>query len=68
MYESPSFELERYNIGVKTISPGGIASSFRYNMVFAQNEAYNSAFNQMYQAFLSRKTPTKFLLLKNLQK
>jgi len=59
MYESLSFELEQYNIGVKTISPGGIASSFRDNMVFAQNEAYTSAFNQMYQAFLSGKTPTK---------
>jgi len=59
MYESLSFELERYNVGVKTIAPGGIASSFRDNMVIASNEAYNPAFNQMYHAFLSGKTPTK---------
>jgi NAD(P)-dependent dehydrogenase (short-subunit alcohol dehydrogenase family) len=58
LYESLSFELEPFNIGVKTISPGGIASSFRDNMVIVQHESYNDAFNQMYEAFMSGKTPT----------
>lgn len=58
LYESLSFELEPFNIAVKTISPGAIASSFRDNMVVVQHEAYNDAFNQMYQAFMSGKTPT----------
>lgn len=58
LYESLSFELEPFNIGVKTISPGGIASSFRDNMIVAQHEAYTEPFEQMYQAFISGKTPT----------
>jgi NAD(P)-dependent dehydrogenase (short-subunit alcohol dehydrogenase family) len=57
-YESLSFELSAFNIGVKTISPGAIHSSFRDNMEFVQNEAYTEAFNKMYQAFMTGKTPT----------
>jgi len=59
LYESLSFELEPFNIWVKTISPGAIASSFRDNMTVVQHEAYTEAFNQMYQAFMTGKTPTR---------
>ena len=57
-YESLSFELSEFNIGVKTISPGAIDTSFRTSMEFVQNDAYTGAFNKMYQAFTTGKTPT----------
>ncbi len=56
--ESLSFELGAFGIGVKTISPGGINSSFRTAAESAQHEAYTTQFAQVYQAFVTGKTPT----------
>ena len=39
--ESMSFELARYNIGIKTVSPGGIATDFTVrSLEVAEHEAY----------------------------
>ena len=39
--ESMSFELARYNIGIKTVSPGGIATDFTgRSLEVAEHEAY----------------------------
>jgi NAD(P)-dependent dehydrogenase (short-subunit alcohol dehydrogenase family) len=39
--ESMSFELARYNIGIKTVSPGGIATDFTgRSLQVAEHEAY----------------------------
>jgi NAD(P)-dependent dehydrogenase (short-subunit alcohol dehydrogenase family) len=56
--ESLSFELGAFGIGVKTISPGGIRSSFRTSTENVQHEAYNGLFEQVFQAFVTGKTPT----------
>jgi len=56
--ESLSFELRGFNIGVKTISPGGIASSFRTSSENTFHDAYKSAFENVITAFRSGKTPT----------
>jgi NAD(P)-dependent dehydrogenase (short-subunit alcohol dehydrogenase family) len=56
--ESLSFELGAFGIGVKTISPGGIKSSFRTSTENVQHEAYTGLFEQVFQAFVTGKTPT----------
>lgn len=56
--ESLSFELSQFGIGVKTISPGGIDSSFRASIERVENEAYDGLFDQVMHAFMSGKTPT----------
>jgi NAD(P)-dependent dehydrogenase (short-subunit alcohol dehydrogenase family) len=56
--ESLSFELGQFGIGVKTISPGGINSSFRNSQDRAQNAAYDKLFNQVIDTFMKGKTPT----------
>jgi NAD(P)-dependent dehydrogenase (short-subunit alcohol dehydrogenase family) len=57
-FEGLSFELNKFGIGVKTISPGGINSAFRNSTSRAGHEAYNPLFSQMATAFMSGKTPT----------
>jgi NAD(P)-dependent dehydrogenase (short-subunit alcohol dehydrogenase family) len=57
-FEGLSFELNKFGIGVKTISPGGINSAFRNSTSRAGHEAYNPFFNQMVNAFMTGKTPT----------
>lgn len=56
--EGLSFELHQFGIGVKTISPGGINSSFRTSSERVENEVYDGLFNKVFQAFVSGKTPT----------
>jgi NAD(P)-dependent dehydrogenase (short-subunit alcohol dehydrogenase family) len=56
--EGLSFELGQFGIGVKTISPGGINSSFRSSGERVGNEAYNQLFGKVIQAFTTGKTPT----------
>jgi NAD(P)-dependent dehydrogenase (short-subunit alcohol dehydrogenase family) len=57
-FEGLSFELNQFGIGVKTISPGGINSSFRNSSERVQNDAYNDLFAKVTQAFITGKTPT----------
>lgn len=46
--ESLSFELKRFGIGVKTVSPGGIGTDFAgRSMDLARHEAYQGAFDKM---------------------
>lgn len=40
--ESMSYDLAVFNIGIKTVSPGGIKSSYILAMEVAQDEAYNA--------------------------
>lgn len=40
LYESLSFELSKFGIGVKTVSPGGIKSQFRSSVVRTEHPAY----------------------------
>ena len=56
--ESLSFELGQFGIGVKTISPGGINSSFRSGTEQSSHEAYDPLFKQVREAFVTGKTPT----------
>lgn len=57
-FESLSFELGQFGIGVKTISPGGINSSFRASTENVQNAAYENLFKRVFNAFVTGKTPT----------
>jgi NAD(P)-dependent dehydrogenase (short-subunit alcohol dehydrogenase family) len=56
--ESLSFELSPFGIGVKTVAPGGIRSSFRNSSDRSQHDAYNGLFTKVTQAFMEGKTPT----------
>jgi len=56
--ESLSFELGQFGIGVKTIAPGGIRSSFRTSSDGAQHDAYKDLFAKVTRAFMEGKTPT----------
>jgi NAD(P)-dependent dehydrogenase (short-subunit alcohol dehydrogenase family) len=56
--ESLSFELNQFGIGVKTISPGGINSSFRSSTDRAQNDAYRELFDKVTTAFINGETLT----------
>jgi len=56
--ESLSFELSQFGIGVKTIAPGGIRSSFRASSETAQYDVYNVSFGKVINAFTTGKTPT----------
>jgi NAD(P)-dependent dehydrogenase (short-subunit alcohol dehydrogenase family) len=40
LYESLSFELSKFGIGVKTVSPGGIKTEFRASLVRSAHPAY----------------------------
>jgi len=42
LYESLSFELSKFGIGVKTVSPGGIKTEFRSSLVRAEHPAYEA--------------------------
>ena len=56
--ESLSLELGQFGIGVKTISPGGIKSSFRTSTDRAQQHDYSELFAKVTNAFMTGKTPT----------
>lgn len=56
--ESLWFELSQIGIGVKTIAPGGIRSSFRASSEAGHHAAYNESFGKVINAFTSGKTPT----------
>jgi NAD(P)-dependent dehydrogenase (short-subunit alcohol dehydrogenase family) len=51
--ESAAFELARFGIGVKTVSPGGIATDFvSRSMVLAQHPAYDALVAKTMAAFM----------------
>lgn len=50
--ESLAFELKPFGIGVKTVSPGGIATDFAgRSLVATQHEAYAAAMEKVWAAF-----------------
>jgi len=50
--ESLSFELGSYGIGVKTVSPGGIATDFiGRSMDMGKHEAYDAAVQKLFQVY-----------------
>ncbi len=50
--ESMAFELSKFNIGIKTISPGGIKTDFAgRSLVVAQHEAYAEQVGRVFAAF-----------------
>ncbi|HEY0175368.1 MAG TPA: SDR family oxidoreductase [Pedobacter sp.] len=56
--ESLAFELNEFGIGVKTIAPGGISSSFRNSSDNAYHDAYSTLFDKVIDTFRSGRTPT----------
>ncbi len=52
--ESLAFELNKFGIGVKTVSPGGIATDFAgRSLVLAQHPAYTELVDKTMQAFMN---------------
>lgn len=49
--ESLSYELATFNIGIKTVAPGGIKSNYMNVMQVAGHEDYQSLFNKMTEVF-----------------
>lgn len=49
--ESISYELAQFNIGIKTIAPGGIDSNYRSVMEFATHEDYTPLLDKMSEVF-----------------
>lgn len=50
--ESMAFELSRFGIGIKTVSPGGIKTDFgTRSIVLAKHEAYDEFFNKVFSVF-----------------
>jgi NAD(P)-dependent dehydrogenase (short-subunit alcohol dehydrogenase family) len=59
--ESMSFELAAHNIGIKTISPGGIATDFTgRSLDAAQHEAYAAQFQKLMALYETGGTDFKF--------
>lgn len=59
--ESMSFELGVNNIGIKTISPGGIATDFMSRSLdFGHHEAYSEIFNKWISGFENTESPLQF--------
>lgn len=51
--ESLAFELNKFGIGVKTVSPGGITTDFvSRSLVMAQHPAYGGLVDKVMQAFM----------------
>lgn len=50
--ESMAFELKRFGIGIKTVSPGGIKTDFiSRSLDFGQHEAYNDMVSRVMEVF-----------------
>jgi len=49
--ESLSYELAAFNIGIKTVAPGGIKSNYMNVMQVAGHEDYQPLFNKMTEVF-----------------
>ncbi len=56
--ESLSYELGAFGVGVKTISPGGIKSSFGTALSISTTDKYKATFEKFMNAMMSGKTPT----------
>ncbi len=51
--ESMAFELGRFGIGIKTVSPGGITTDFAgRSLALAQHPAYTELTNKVWQVFM----------------
>ena len=51
--ESMAFELGKFGIGIKTVSPGGISTDFASrSLVLTQHEAYTDLVNQVFSRFM----------------
>jgi NAD(P)-dependent dehydrogenase (short-subunit alcohol dehydrogenase family) len=49
--ESMSYDLAQFNIGIKTVAPGGIKSNYMNVMKLVQDEAYNAMGERMATGF-----------------
>ena len=59
--ESMSHELSVHNIGIKTISPGGIDTDFMSRSIdMGTHEAYDKAFNKFMSSFSNADSPLQF--------
>ncbi len=52
--ESMAFELKRFGVSIKTVSPGGTATDFAgRSLVTISNPAYNDSYNQFWKRFVN---------------
>ena len=59
--ESMSFELSKFGIGIKTVSPGGITTDFvSRSLVLTSHEAYTDYVNQVFAVFMNPERQTMY--------
>lgn len=57
--ESMAFELSKFGIGIKTVSPGGISTDFASrSLVLTQHEAYTDLVNTVFARFMDPNRPS----------